>query len=122
MFTRIDHIAINVKEIDKVSQFYQNIFGFGALLETIIPSGKKIVYLKLSDTILEISETNQNDIKGSHFCLHTDNFEQDYNYLISLGIEVFQKVHPTAPRTHNEIAWRRAVFVGIAGEHIEIRG
>ncbi len=33
MFTRI--------EIDKVSQFYQNIFGFSVLLETTIPNGKK---------------------------------------------------------------------------------
>ena len=122
MFTKIDHIAINVKEVDNVSKFYQSLFGFSVMLETIIPSGKKIIYLKLADTILEISEVDKNNIKGSHFCLHTDNFEYDYNYLINSGIEVFQPVHPTAPRKSNETGWMRAVFIGLAGEHIEIRG
>ena len=92
MFSKIDHVAIHVKEINKVIKFYKDIFGFKILFENLIPSGKKVVYLKLGDTILEINESCEGKITGCHFCLHTDNFEYDYNSLIDKGIEIFQPI------------------------------
>jgi len=57
MFSKIDHVAIHVKEIDKVIKFYEEVFEFKILYENLIPSGKKVVYLKLGSTILEINES-----------------------------------------------------------------
>ncbi len=122
MFTRIDHIAINIKNLIASTKFYVTTFGFTILFEDTIPSGHKINYLKLNDTILELHENYQGEINGSHFCLHSDDFDKDYNYLINNNIKLFRPVHHTNPRASHEIGWKRAVFLGLDNEQIEIRG
>lgn len=122
MFKKIDHIAIHVKNLNKVVAFYQNIFKFELLMKNVIPTGHNVVYLKLGETILEINEIYEGEIQGCHFCLYTDNFAGDYAYLIENNIKVLQPQHSTKPRTNDEIGWQRAVFLGLSGEQIEIRG
>lgn len=122
MFKYIDHIALHVKNRDDVVNFYCKIFGFYVHYESIIPSGDKIIYLKLGDTILEINDKYQGEITGSHFCIRTDSFDSDYQRLIDNGLKICQLVHNTNPRTPEEIGWKRAVFKGLGGEYIEIRG
>lgn len=122
MFTRIDHIALHVKDLSATINFYRDIFGFRVLFENIIPTGDKVTYMSLGDTILELNEIFEGEISGIHFCLHTNDFESDYNHLISKNIEIAQPVHFTNPRIPQEEGWRRAVFKCLNNEQIEIRG
>jgi catechol 2,3-dioxygenase-like lactoylglutathione lyase family enzyme len=122
VFKYIDHIAIHIKDIDKVVNFYCDIFGFSIHFENIIPSGHKVVYLILGGTILEINESYKEKISGSHFCIRTDEFDTDYKKLINMGLTLLQNSHNTSPRIPDEKGWQRAVFEGLGGEQIEIRG
>jgi len=125
MFKRIDHVAFTVRDRAKSIHFYEEYFGFKKYFEHDVPVStvEKIVYLKLGDTILEMmhltaGSTNQ----GFHFCLESDNFDEDYTRLINAGIPVDTEPHPVEAREAREEGWRRVVFVGPDGELIEFRG
>lgn len=125
MFKRIDHIAFTVKDRFKSINFYEEHFGFKKYYENDVPvpAIEKIVYLKLGDTVLELIHmptdvTNQ----GFHFCLESDNFDQDYMRLKNAGIPVDTEPHPAGARESREEGWRRVVFIGPDGELIEFRG
>ena len=125
MFKRIDHVAFNVKDRTKSIHFYEEHFGFKKYYEhdVPLPTIEKIVYLKLGDTILELIHmpTGSTD-QGFHFCLESDNFDEDYTSLINAGIPVATEPHHAGAREAGEESWRRALFVGPDGEMIEIRG
>ena len=125
MFKRIDHVAFIVKDRAKSIHFYEEHFGLKKYYENDVPvpTIEKIVYLKLGDTILELIHmptglTNQ----GFHFCLESDNFDEDYIRLKNAGIPVDTEPHHAGAREPREEGWRRVVFVGPDGELIEFRG
>lgn len=125
MFKRIDHIAITVKDRIRSINFYEKYFDFKKYYEhdVPVPAIEKIVYLKLGETILELVHkpsvpTNQ----GYHFCLESDDFDDDYNRLKNAGIPIDTGPHPTKAREPKEKEWRRVVFVGPDDELIEFRG
>jgi len=125
MFQRIDHIAFNVKDREKSIKFYEKNFGFEKYFDHDVPVQmiEKIVYLRLGDTVLElihIPEGAENN--GYHFCLTTNDFDNDFQFLKDSGVEVIQEPHHTSPRVAKEEGWKRAVFRGLDGEQIEIRG
>ncbi|MEM9242830.1 MAG: VOC family protein [Pseudomonadota bacterium] len=122
MFRRIDHIALHVNDLEKSVKFYRDNFDFEDYASSITPHGMKIVYLKLGDTVLEFSDFSEGEMQGFHFCLETDNFDQAVARLINNGVVMKEKPHNTAARIPAEQGWRRAVFVGVDGEKIEIRG
>ncbi|GAB6137701.1 VOC family protein [Halanaerobaculum tunisiense] len=125
MFERIDHIAFEVSDAAKSVQFYEEYFGFEKYHENdvLVPTIEKIVYLKLGDTILElVHKLDGAATQGFHFCLESDNFDEDYNRLKEAGIPIDTEPHPTAAREANEKGWRRVVFVGPDDELIEFRG
>lgn len=125
MFKRIDHVAFTVKDREKSILFYEQHFGFKKYYEHDVPVPviEKIVYLKLGDTVLElIHMPNSQAGQGFHFCLESDNFDEDYNRLKSAGIPVNTEPHPAGAREPGEENWRRVVFVGPDGEQIEFRG
>ena len=125
MFKRIDHIAITVKDRIRSINFYEKYFDFKKYYEhdVPVPAIEKIVYLKLGETILELVHkpsvpTNQ----GYHFCLESDDFDDDYNRLKNAGIPIDTEPHLTKAREPKEKGWRRVVFVGPDDELIEFRG
>lgn len=125
MFKRIDHVAFIVKDREKSIRFYEEHFGFKKYYEHDVPAPviEKIVYLKLGDTVLELIHMPSSDeIHGFHFCLESDNFEEDYARLKKAGIPVDTEPHPAGAREPREEGWRRVVFVGPDGEQIEFRG
>ena len=85
-------------------------------------NGMQIAYLKLGDTVLELTHRSDGFMKGFHFCLETDHFDTAVAELQNKGIEIAQRPHPTAARETREKGWRRVVFRGPDGELIEIRG
>ena len=125
MFKRIDHIAFIVKDRQHSIRFYEDNFGFKSYFEhdVPVPAIEKIVYLSLGDSVLELIHM-QDAIpnSGYHFCLYTDNFDEDYSRLTNAGVQIDTPPHPTDARTPEEKGWKRAVFKGPDGESIEIRG
>lgn len=126
MFTHIDHVAISVKDADKSIKFYEDFFGFKKYYEHDVPSVdsiEKVIYLKLNSTVLELEHWNiATKNSGYHFCLISDNFDEDYEKLLSANIPIATPLSFPEARTPNEIGWKRVVFYGPDDELIEIRG
>lgn len=126
MFKRIDHVAISVRDRQKSIEFYETYLGFKKYFEHDVPGVpelEKVIYLQLSDTVLELEHWIQgSENKGYHFCLLSDDFNSDYERLKAAGIPVVSSPHVPRPRTPEEEGWRRVVFKGPDNELIEIRG
>ena len=122
MYKRIDHTALHVSDLEKSKTFYETHFGFETYFEHATPMGFGIAYLKLGDTILELTGRADPPVNGFHFCLETDDFEGSVNTLKEAGVPVHTEPHDTAARAPREATWRRVVFKGPDGEQVEIRG
>ncbi len=122
MFKRIDHVALHVADMDRSIAFYEKHFGFRNYFEHRAPNGIRIAYLKLGDTVLELTHHSDGEMKGFHFCLETDSFDAAVAGLQANAVALVRSPHDTAPREPRERGWRRVVFKGPDGEQIELRG
>ena len=122
MFKRIDHVAIHVADLDRSVAFYEQHFGFKKYFQHAGGGGMQIAYLKLGDTVLELTHRTDGAMMGFHFCLETNNFDETVAKLQKDGIALIRAPHDTAAREPREIGWRRVVFAGPDGEQIELRG
>ena len=122
MYKRIDHVALHVADLRRSVAFYEKHFGFSNYFQAPVPGGIEIAYLRLGDTVLELTEHSDGDMQGFHFCLETDNFAQAVSDLQRNGVDMIRAPHPTAAREPREEGWRRVVFRGPDGEQIELRG
>ena len=122
MFRRIDHIALHVSDLDRSVGFYEKHFGFSKYFQHAGSGGMQIAYLKLGDTVLELTHKPDGLMSGFHFCLETDDLEASVQKLQNAGVSLLRAPHDTAPRTPRERGWRRVVFGGPDGEQIELRG
>jgi lactoylglutathione lyase len=122
MFKRIDHVALHVKDLDDSVKFYENHFGFKHYFQHAAGSGVQIAYLKLGDTVLELTHHFDGAMTGFHFCLETDNFDETVAQLQKEAVKLSRAPHDTAARDPRENGWRRVVFAGPDGEQIELRG
>jgi lactoylglutathione lyase len=122
MFKRIDHVAIHVADLDRSVKFYERHFGFKHYFQHAAGSGLEIAYLRLGDTVLELTHHSDGSMAGFHFCLETDNFAETVEQLQRDGVKLLRAPHETAAREPRENGWRRVVFAGPDGEQIELRG
>ena len=122
MYKRIDHTALHVSDLEKSIAFYETHFGFEAYFRHNVRMGIEIAYLKLGDTVLELTGRADPPLNGFHFCLETDDFEGAVAKLKAAGVEIHTEPHDTAARAPREQGWRRVVFKGPDGEQVEIRG
>ncbi len=122
MFKRIDHVALHVCDLDRSVDFYEAHFGFKKYFQHAGSGGMQIAYLKLGDTVLELTHRSDGSMKGFHFCLETDSFEMAVAELQKKGVEMARAPHDTAAREPREKGWRRVVFCGPDREQIELRG
>ena len=122
MFKRIDHVAIHVKDLERSVAFYEQHFGFKKYFQHPGTGGLQIAYLKLGDTVLELTHRSDGAMLGFHFCLETDNFAETVERLKAEGVPLLRAPHDTAAREPREAGWRRVVFGGPDGEQIELRG
>lgn len=122
MFKRIDHVAIHVKDIERSIAFYQRHFGFKKYFQHEASGGMQIAYLKLGDTVLELTHKSDGAMLGFHFCLETEDFNETVRTLQKDGVPLVRAPHETAAREPRENGWRRVVFGGPDGEQIELRG
>lgn len=121
MYTRIDHVAIHVENLERSVSFYERHFGFKNYFQQAVSGGPRIAYLKLGDTVLELTERPE-PMSGFHFCLETDRFDDSVAKLKADGVALVRAPHETAAREPREQNWRRVVFGGPDGEQIELRG
>lgn len=122
MFKRVDHVALHVSDLERSVNFYENHFGFRKYAQHTVRGGLQIAYLKLGDTVLELTHRGDGVMRGFHFCLETDAFDEAVRQLQARGVEMLYAPHETAPREPREAGWRRVVFRGPDGEEVEIRG
>jgi lactoylglutathione lyase len=122
MFKRIDHVAVHVSDLDLSVKFYETHFGFKHYFQHAAGGGLQIAYLKLGDTVLELTHHPGEAMAGFHFCLETDNFDDTVAQLQKSGVKLIRAPHDTAGREPREKGWRRVVFGGPDGEQIELRG
>jgi lactoylglutathione lyase len=122
MFKRIDHIALHVADLARSIAFYEKHFGFSNYFQAPVPGGMDIAYLRLGDTVLELTHHSDGDMVGFHFCLETDAFDAAVSTLQRAGVDMIRGPHATAAREPREAGWRRVVFRGPDGEQIELRG
>ena len=114
MYKRIDHIALHVGDLDQSVAFYEGHFGFKNYFEQAVTGGPRIVYLKLGDTVLELTHRSEGSMTGFHFCLETDGFDAAVSQLQANGVELIRAPHQTAAREPREkglaargISWTR---------------
>jgi lactoylglutathione lyase len=122
MYKRIDHVALHVADLERSIAFYERHFGFKNYFEQSVPAGPRIAYLKLGDTVLELTHRWEGAMTGFHFCLESDNFDEAVSELQAAGVPLIRAPHPTAAREPREENWRRVMFRGPDGEQIELRG
>jgi len=122
MYKRIDHIALHVRDLECSIDFYERLFGFKKYFQHEAREGLVIAYLRLGDSVLELTQRSEGSMVGFHFCLETDNFDQAVSELQKNEVEMEQAPHSTLAREPREEGWRRVVFRGPDGEHIELRG
>ncbi len=122
MFKRIDHVALHVADLARSVAFYETHFGFEKYFQHAATGGMQIAYLKLNDTVLELTHKSDGAMTGFHFCLEADDLNDAVAKLQEQGVPLLRAPHDTAPRTPREKGWRRVVFGGPDGEQIELRG
>lgn len=122
MFKRIDHVALHVSDLGRSVDFYERHFGFKKYSQHTVAGGMEIAYLKLGDTVLELTHRSDGAMAGFHFCLETESFDTAVAELQKKGVEMVRPPHDTAAREPREKGWRRVVFRGPDGEQIELRG
>ena len=121
-YKRIDHVALDVSDLARSVAFYERHFGFETYSRQTVRGSLEIAYLRLGGTVLELVGESREPMQGFHFCLVADSFDEAVRDLEAAGLEYVTRPHPTAARVPEEEGWRRVVFRGPDGEHIEIRG
>ena len=122
MFKRIDHVALDVADIDRSIDFYEKFFNCKKYSDAITGAGQRIAYLRSGDTVLELVNRDAGGMNGFHFCFESDDFDLDVKTLKEAGVPVLTEPHATDAREKRETGWRRVVFSGPDGEGIEFRG
>ena len=90
MFKRIDHVALHVADLDRTIAFYEEHFGFRKYFQHEATAGMQIAYLKLGDTVLELTHRSEGSMTGFHFCLETDNFDETVAELQRGGVPLLR--------------------------------
>jgi lactoylglutathione lyase len=122
MFKRIDHVALEVADIDLSIKFYESHFGCKHYYEHKSGAGFRIAYQKIGNTVLELVHRNAGGMKGFHFCFESDDFDGDVARLEGAGNPFMTPPHDTDAREPREKGWRRVVFKGPDGEAIDAGG
>jgi len=97
---KIHHIAISVKNLNKSSKFYKDIFGFAEVKKFIREDlGGKAVFLKLKDTQIELWQfdkqikhkddfNNLNILGIKHIAFEVDNIEEEFKKIKLKNIKI----------------------------------
>lgn len=122
MFKFIDHIAVHCSDLDTSVAFYRDNFGFDEFSRHERPGGG-ISYMRLGETVLELTQKQGEPMSGMHFALEAPDMDAAIAHLARRGVRQLQPPRPIMARRPEEPeTTRRAVYCGPDGEMIEIRG
>ena len=86
----IDHLNMEVINLNETKEFYNQLFGFTVLKEQPEENSKIIGNEKVKLCLYEIDDFQGYTKKGfHHFGLHIENFEDVMNKCTEMGIEIF---------------------------------
>lgn len=86
----IDHLNMEVINLNETVEFYNQLFGFNVLKEQPEENSKIIGNEKVKLCLYETGDFNGYAKKGlHHFGLHIENFEKVINKCTEMGIEIF---------------------------------
>lgn len=100
MKTKLNHIALNISDVDEVTDFYQNILGFHLEYQFELPAtlGDSIFginqslpayFCKKEQLAFELFVLPENKNKGlAHICIETSNREELINLCINKAYKV----------------------------------
>lgn len=110
MFTRADHVAISVKDMDKAIAFYRDVIGMEKVFDRVFdePMARligvkdtkvRIVHMKLGDSVVELfdykypkgreprPDPQQSDYGLTHIGFRVEDFWGTYQHLLDHGVE-----------------------------------
>ena len=86
----IDHLNMDVRNLDETVEFYKNLFGFEVIKEQPEQDSKIIGNEKVKLCLYEDPELNEYKKNGfNHFGFHIDNFDEIIQKCTELGVEIF---------------------------------
>jgi lactoylglutathione lyase len=101
----IEHVTIRVRDLEASIDYYQRMFGAQVILRRNLAGGKKIAFLRIGDSMLELmgfGPANEPVDSREHYGVHhigikTDHFEATYQDLNAKGAEFLgEPFEPTA--------------------------
>ncbi|MFT5540699.1 MAG: catechol 2,3-dioxygenase-like lactoylglutathione lyase family enzyme [Alphaproteobacteria bacterium] len=122
MFKFIDHVAVHCSDLQQSVTFYHGHFGFEEFSRHDRPGGG-IAYMRLGNTVLELTQKQGEPMSGMHFALEAADMDEALAHLKTRGVKMLHDARPLGARRPGEPdTTRRAVFAGPDGEMIEVRG
>ena len=109
MFTRADHVAISVKDMEKAIAFYRDVVGMEKVFDREFAEGMakligvpgtrvRIVHMKLNDSVIELfdykypqgreprPDASQSDFGLTHIGFMVEDFWGTYQHLVDHGV------------------------------------
>jgi lactoylglutathione lyase len=111
---KIHHYAMEVFDINKVSNFYKDLLDFVEDEKVEFP-GEVIIFLRNAEARLELIESKQESmLPGNvHLCFETVNIRKVVERFLKAGVPILEG--PISLRN----GWKSVFFIGPAGELIE---
>jgi len=101
----VEHVSIRCRKMDASIEYYQKMFGAQVMLRRNLPTSKRIVYLQIGDTMLELMDfgpgkepVDPRDYYGvTHIGIKTDDFDSAYRDLKAKGADFLGESFEPAP-------------------------
>ena len=138
MFTKADHIAMSVKDMEKAIAFYRDVVGMEKVFDREFAEGMarligvegtrvRVVHMKLNDSMIELfdyayppgreprPDRQQSDFGLIHIGFIVEDFWGTYRHLLDHGVQFLADPVEIRPGVHV------AYFYGVEYEVCEIR-
>ena len=104
----IEHVTIRVRDLEASVHYYQRMFAAQVILRRNLAGGKKIVFLRIGESMLELiafGPANEPVDSREHYGMHhigikTDNFDATYKDLKAKGAEFLGEPFEPTPGIH----------------------
>ena len=104
----IEHVTIRVRDLEASVDYYQRMFAAQVILRRNLAGGKKIVFLRIGESMLELiafGPANEPVDSREHYGMHhigikTDNFDATYKDLKGKGAEFLGEPFEPTPGIH----------------------